>query len=75
MSREYYRAKQEEQKWMAERDPIKLFGDWLLAQKFATQAQLDEIHAQAKSEIDAAVAFALQSPFPGTDQVEEDVYA
>ena len=75
VSREYYRAKQEEQKWMAERDPIKLFGGWLLEQKFAMQTQLDEIHAQVKSEIDAAVAFALQSPYPGTDQVAEDVYA
>jgi pyruvate dehydrogenase E1 component alpha subunit len=75
VSREYYRAKQEEVQWRAERDPIKVLSQWLLSDKLATQAQLDEIHTQAKSEIDAAVAFALQAPYPGTGQVGEDVYA
>jgi pyruvate dehydrogenase E1 component alpha subunit len=75
VSREYYRARQEEQQWRAERDPIAVLSKWLLSEKFATQSQLDEIQAQAKSEIDAAVAFALQAPYPGTDKVGEDVYA
>src|SRR5690348_702169 len=72
VSREYYRAKQEEQQWRAERDPIAVLSKWLLSEKFGTQSQLDEIQAQAKSEIDAAVAFALQAPYPGTDKVGED---
>jgi TPP-dependent pyruvate/acetoin dehydrogenase alpha subunit len=75
VNREYYRAKQEEQKWMAERDPIKLLTDWLIGQKLANKAQLDEIQSQAKSEIDAAVDFAMKAPYPGLDQVEENVYA
>jgi pyruvate dehydrogenase E1 component alpha subunit len=75
VSRDYYRAKQEEQKWRAERDPIKVLSEWLLGEKLAAQAQLDEIQAKAKSEIDAAVAFALAAPYPGVDQVGEDVYA
>ena len=61
--------------WRAERDPIKVLSAWLLGEKHASQTQLDEIEAQAKSEIDAAVAFALQAPYPGTDKVGEDVYA
>src|ERR1700739_2460367 len=48
VNREYYRAKQEEQRWMAERDPIKLLTDWIIAQKFADKAQLDGIQSQAK---------------------------
>jgi pyruvate dehydrogenase E1 component alpha subunit len=75
VSRDYYRAKQEEMEWRAERDPIKVLSDRLLKDKVATQAQLDEIQAQAKSEIDAAVAFALQAPYPAVDKVGEDVYA
>src|ERR1700722_1129536 len=75
VSREYYRAKQEETQWKAERDPIKVLSGWLLDEKIATQAQLDEIRAAAKSEIDAAVAFALQAPYPSVDKVGEDVYA
>jgi pyruvate dehydrogenase E1 component alpha subunit len=75
VSRDYYRAKKEEQEWRAERDPIKVLSSWLLKEKIATQAHLDEIEAQAKSEIDAAVSFALQAPYPSIDKVGEDVYA
>src|SRR5271168_1245661 len=45
VSREYYRAKQEETQWRAERDPIRVLSDWLLAEKHAEQKQLDEIQA------------------------------
>ena len=75
VSREYYRAKQEEMQWRAERDPIRVLSDWLLSENLATQMQLDEIQAHAKSEIDAAVAFALEAPYPATDKAGEDVYA
>jgi pyruvate dehydrogenase E1 component alpha subunit len=75
VSRDYYRAKQEEQRWRAERDPIKILGDWLVSEKIATQAQLDEIQSQSKAEIGAAVEFALKAPYPSVDQVGEDVYA
>ncbi len=60
---------------MAERDPIKLHGDWIIAQNLAGKTQLEEIHAQVKSEIDAAVEFAIKAPYPDVDQVAEDVYA
>jgi acetoin:2,6-dichlorophenolindophenol oxidoreductase subunit alpha len=75
VNREYYRAKQEENSWMANRDPIKILAAWMISEKLADQPALDKIQAEAKSEIDAAVAFAIQSPYPGVDQVEEDVYA
>ena len=75
VSREYYRSKQEEQRWLSERDPIKLLGDWLVAQKLADKAQLDHNHDEAAAEIEKAVAFALKAPYPSVDQVEEDVYA
>ncbi len=75
VSREYYRAKQEEMEWRAERDPIKVLTSWLLGENIAAQSQLDEIQTQAKTEIDAAVAFALQAPYPAVDKVGEDVYA
>src|SRR5580700_4908708 len=48
VSREYYRAKQEEQQWRAERDPIQVLSKWLLSEKLAAQPQLDEIQAHAK---------------------------
>jgi TPP-dependent pyruvate/acetoin dehydrogenase alpha subunit len=70
-----YRAKQEEQRWMAERDPIKLLSEWIIGQKLADNDQLDAIHSQVKSEIDAAVEFAIKATYPGADQAQEDVYA
>jgi acetoin:2,6-dichlorophenolindophenol oxidoreductase subunit alpha len=75
VSREYYRSKQEEQRWVSERDPIKLLGDWLVEQKLADKTQLEHNHDEAAAEIEKAVAFALKSPYPSVDQVEEDVYA
>jgi TPP-dependent pyruvate/acetoin dehydrogenase alpha subunit len=75
VNREYYRAKLEEQRWMAERDPIKLLADWVTGQKLADKAQLDEIQKQVKSEIDTAVDFATKAAYPGMDQLEEDIYA
>jgi acetoin:2,6-dichlorophenolindophenol oxidoreductase subunit alpha len=70
-----YRARLEEQRWMAERDPIQLLGEWVTGQKLAGPAQLDAIRAQVKILIDAAVEFAMKAPYPGADQAEEDVYA
>jgi acetoin:2,6-dichlorophenolindophenol oxidoreductase subunit alpha len=75
VSREYYRTKQEENSWMANRDPIKLLGDSLIAARIADPSKFDAIHAEVKTEIDAAVEFAMKSPFPSVDQVKEDVYA
>jgi TPP-dependent pyruvate/acetoin dehydrogenase alpha subunit len=75
ISRDYYRTKQEEQKWKTERDPIKILGDWLIEQNLADRAALDTTHAEVKQEIDKAVQFALASPYPAIDKVTEDVYA
>jgi acetoin:2,6-dichlorophenolindophenol oxidoreductase subunit alpha len=75
VNREYYRSKQEEQRWMGERDPIKLLDEWLTGQNLASRDQLNEIHSRVKFEIDVAVEFAMKAPFPGIDEVGEDVYA
>jgi TPP-dependent pyruvate/acetoin dehydrogenase alpha subunit len=75
ISREYYRSKQEEQTWKGERDPIKLFSEWLLSQNLADTTCLDKIQAEVKLEIDKAVQFALAAPYPSIDKVEQDVYA
>jgi acetoin:2,6-dichlorophenolindophenol oxidoreductase subunit alpha len=75
VNREYYRSKQEEQKWKTERDPVKILADSLIAQNLTDRARLDQIQAEVQSEIDKAVQFALAAPYPATDKVEQDVYA
>ena len=75
INREYYRSKQEEQVWKTERDPIKVLSDWLLGQGYADSASLEKISSAARSEMEAAVRFAIDAPYPSVDQVEQDVYA
>jgi acetoin:2,6-dichlorophenolindophenol oxidoreductase subunit alpha len=74
INREYYRTKQEHL-WKTERDPIKLHAAWLQAQEHADAATLDRITSEARAEMEAAVKFAIASPYPSVDQVEQDVYA
>src|ERR1700722_1775559 len=64
INREYYRAKQEEQKWSSERDPINLLRDWMFQQKLADSAQLERIQTEVKAEMNAAVEFAIAAPYP-----------
>jgi TPP-dependent pyruvate/acetoin dehydrogenase alpha subunit len=75
INREYYRTKQEEQQWKTERDPIKNLADWLIEQKHADAAALDRIQAEVRTEMKAAVEFALAAPYPGPEEAEQDVYA
>jgi pyruvate dehydrogenase E1 component alpha subunit len=75
INREYYRSKQEEQRWKTQRDPIINLGDWLIQQKLADVAVLDGWHAEIESAIEKAKEFAIATPYPGGDQVEQDVYA
>jgi TPP-dependent pyruvate/acetoin dehydrogenase alpha subunit len=75
VNREYYRSKQEEQMWKTDRDPLKLFSEWLIAENLIDRARLDQIQAEVQSEVDKAVAFAIASPYPGVDKVDQDIYA
>ena len=75
VNREYYRSKSEEQHWKAERDPIKLHGKWLIDQGFADSSAMDRVEFEARSDMEAAVKFAVETPYPATHEVKEDIYA
>jgi len=75
INREYYRPKQEEQMWKAERDPIANFGKWLVEEKLADSASLARVEAELESEMKKAVDFAVAAPYPSVVEVAEDVYA
>jgi TPP-dependent pyruvate/acetoin dehydrogenase alpha subunit len=75
INREYYRSKVEEKEWMSDRDPLKLFGDWLIQNKHSDTEALTMIEADLRAEMKAAVEFALASPYPDPIEVEQDVYA
>jgi len=69
-----YRTKEELAAWK-EKDPIKLLGKYMEDNKVATEKELEEMDKQATDEIEAAVAFAKESPYPSLDTILEDVYA
>ena len=75
IAREYYRSKEEEHRWMSERDPIAVHAEWLVAQGVADEAALERIRQELTVEMDAAVEFATNAPYPDPAKVDEDVYA
>ncbi len=75
IDRSYYRSKEEEERWKAERDPLKLLAQWLIDKEFADQETLARIHADVKAEIEAGAQFAIDAPYPDTSEVDQHVYA
>jgi len=68
-----YRTKAEEKAWH-ERDPITVLSEKLLTEKLCTQKQLDEIKDKAFATIEAATQFGMDSPWPNTADLTNDVY-
>ncbi len=75
VDRAYYRTKDEEQRWQAERDPIELHARWLVDQGLATDRQLEKIDVAIDDEVAQGVAVAVEAPFPAPREVTDDVYA
>jgi TPP-dependent pyruvate/acetoin dehydrogenase alpha subunit len=75
VNREYYRSKQEEHEWRADRDPLVLFANVLIAEEGVTRAELDEMESRFKTELEKAVQGAIATPYPSLDTVGQDVYA
>ena len=75
IAREYYRPKEEELKWKTDRDPLKLLSSWLTENKLADAGIFEQIEGQVRSEVDSAVEFALNAPFPAPEEVSKHVYA
>jgi TPP-dependent pyruvate/acetoin dehydrogenase alpha subunit len=75
VQRTYYRSKEEEERWKAERDPLELLGRWLTAQGIADEGELRRIRDEVSAEIMAGVQFALEAPYPDVSEVDQHVYA
>lgn len=70
-----YRTREEEQEWMENRDPIRLFKEHLINEKILTDAAYEEIVNKVDERMKVAVEFAESSPLPDLDALELDVYA
>jgi acetoin:2,6-dichlorophenolindophenol oxidoreductase subunit alpha len=69
-----YRTREEIEEWKA-KCPIKRFREELVQKKVITEKQLAELEVTAKSAIDKAVDFAMQSPYPDLNTLEDDLFA
>ena len=74
ISREYYRPKSEEEAWR-QRDPLKVLSTWLIEQNLSETAILERIEQDVRSQVEAAVEFAIDAPYPQTSEVTRHVYA
>jgi len=69
-----YRSRDEEAAWRA-RDPIARLRDAARVHPGLTSAALDAIASEAMVAVEAAVAFARQSPFPAAAALTDGVFS
>ncbi len=68
-----YRTKEEVEHYK-QLDPIETTLSTILAKKYATQKQIDELQARIDKEIDDCVDFAEKSPYPADSELYKDIY-
>jgi len=69
-----YRTKEEVEEWLR-KDPIKRFKAKLLQTNVLTESEIQQIEKKVFDEIEEAVKFAIESPYPAPEEALEDVYA
>jgi TPP-dependent pyruvate/acetoin dehydrogenase alpha subunit len=68
-----YRSADEEQAWIS-RDPIDLFGRWLVENGRASRAEIDALVSRVQAEVEDAVAFAESSALPEPGEAYHHVF-
>lgn len=71
---ETYKPKEEVEEWK-KKDPIPRFRKYLIENKILSEEGTNKIDLEMNEEIDQAVKFADESPFPEPEETLEDVYA
>ena len=69
-----YRPKEEVEHWLR-KDPIPKFRGRLLEMGILTEEEAKKIEEEVLREIEEAVKFALESPYPEPEEALKDVYA
>jgi pyruvate dehydrogenase E1 component alpha subunit len=60
---------------MNERDPLIVYGNRLLAQGVLNESDMASIQQAMAAEVEAAIEFAMSSPYPAPESALEDVFA
>jgi pyruvate dehydrogenase E1 component alpha subunit len=69
-----YRPEDEVKRWL-EKDPIQRLKTRLLKDNVLTEQKAKEIEDEVATEVEKAVEFAEESPYPEPEEALEDVYA
>ncbi len=69
-----YRPKDEENYYLNEHDPVKMFREKILAEGVADESELAAIEAQVLADIDDCVEYAQKAPFPTMESATTDIY-
>ena len=69
-----YRPKEEVEAWLA-KDPIKRFREKLIQFNILSDIEIQQIDKEVAAEIEEAVKYAMESPYPEPPEALEDVYA
>jgi pyruvate dehydrogenase E1 component alpha subunit len=70
---QFYREREEIEEYR-KRDPIVLFQNMLLAEGLIAAADIKRVEEQVEAEVDDALEFAEQSPFPETSTLLDHLY-
>ena len=69
-----YRAKDEEELWIHQKDPVKTFRKRILDEGVISEEDLQKIEAEIEQEIDDAVEYAKAAPLPSNESALEHVF-
>lgn len=70
---EVYRTPEEKEE-VLRNDPIKRFETTLIDKKIATRQKVEELWASAEADLQAAIRFADESPYPSFEEAMSDVW-
>lgn len=71
---ELYRPKDEVEQLRA-KDPLKQVKEKLMARGWLSEGEYESLQSKAKAEVDEAISFARESPYPAPEEALEDVFA
>ncbi len=69
-----YREKSEIEEWL-EKCPIRRLKEKLISEKIVTEGELEDMTRRIEKELEEAVRFAEESPYPEVGELWNDVYA
>lgn len=69
-----YKIPEDQKRYQTELDPLNVFKDNVLSRNLVSEDELQAIEDRTKTEVEAAVKFAEDSPFPEVQETFTDVY-